>query len=76
MLGAGVFSGVAFGLVFNMIVDFSAVVNDGAAPTTFHKGRCHMIKGRSCSGSFDLLLDSTSPKITLSHRMHESTADA
>ena len=76
MLGGGVFLGVAFGLALDVGVDSSTGVNDGAAPTTFHKGRCHMIKGRSCSGSFDLLLDSTSPKITPSHRMYESTADA
>ena len=76
MLGGGVFLGVAFGLALDVGVDFSKGVDDGAALTTFHKCRCHMIKGRSHSASFDLLLDSTSPKTTSSHLMHESTTDA
>ena len=34
-----------------------------------------MVKGRFGRGSFDFNIGSTSPKITSSHRMHESTAD-
>ena len=34
-----------------------------------------MVEGRSGRGSFEVDIGSTSPKITSSHRMHESTAD-
>ena len=62
-------------LPFDVDVDSAEGAEDGAAPPTCHKGRCHIVKGRSRSGSFDADSGSTSPKITSSHCMHESTAD-
>ena len=64
---------VASYLVFNMGVGVgvSSRVEDGAAPTTLHKDRCHIVKGRFFSGSLDLLEMLTLPKITSAYCMHE-----
>ena len=75
VLGGWVVSPVPSCLSFDVGVGPASCVDDGAAPTTCHKGRCHMVNGRSRSISLDLLLGSGSPKITTSHCVHESTAD-
>ena len=71
MFGGGVFFLVSLCLVVYVDVGLAFGVDDGADPTTFHKGRCHIIDGRSVSAP----LDSRVPKITSSHCMHESTAE-
>lgn len=76
MFGCRVAAFVAFGLAIYVDVGFASRVDDGAFPTTLHKGRCHVFKGLSCSISFVLLEGSGAPKITSSNCMHESTADA
>ena len=75
VLGGGVISLVTFGLAFDVGVDLSSSIDDGADPTTFHKCRCHIVKGRSGSTPLDLFDGLGSPKITSSHRIHESTTD-
>ena len=75
MLGGWVVSLVPSCLAFDVGVGLASGVSDGAAPITCHKGRCHMIKGLSRSISIDSLSGLTSPKITSSHCVHESTAD-
>ena len=52
-------------------VGLAFVVDDGAEPTTLHKGRCHIVDGQSVSAP----LDSHVPKITSSHCIHEITAE-
>ena len=62
----------SFGMSINLVMGVSYCVCDGAWPTTFHKDRCHMVKGLSSSVSLEIF----PPKITASHRMHEINADA
>ena len=75
MGGCSVFLLVAPCLVIDVGMDFAQGAYDGAAPTTRHKSRCHIVKGLSRRSSSELDFGSTSPKITSSHCMHESTAD-
>ena len=72
MLGWRVKALVAFGMSIYVIMGVPYCVCDRDCHMNFHKGRCHMVKVIFCSVS----LDTFSPKITASHRMHESTADA
>ena len=62
----------AFGLPLDVVMGVPSCVCDGSWPMTFHKCRCHMVKGLFRSIS----LDRFSPKITALHRMHKSTAEA
>ena len=76
MFGGWVLFLVTLHLAIDIDVGFPLRVYDEAAPITFHKGCCHIVKGLSRSGTFYLLDRSNSPKIISSHRMHESTTDA
>ena len=63
---------ISYNLLFGGLCGhgFSSGVEDGAIPTTFHKGRCH--NDLMGSAPLDLHL----PKITSLHRMHESTSES
>ena len=74
MLGGWVVPLIPSCLSFDVGVGSASGIDDGASPTTCHKGRCHMVNGRSRSIPLDLLFGSGSPKITTSHCVHESTA--
>ena len=73
MLGGWVVPPIPSCLSFDVGVGSASGVNDGAAPTTCHKGRCHMVNGCSRSIPLASLFGSGSPKITTSHCVHEST---